>query len=170
MIGGISMENDYPVLYVFVRSDMHSLGSSSGKMAAHSGHAANAFIYDNVVRRLANKVDIIDIPVIVSQWMYSTSQGFGTQINLKAPWAEVLTTLDKARANNFVADLVIDPTYPYVVNSEIVTLIDNKLHTQPPVDLENGSFLCFRSEVTAAYIFGLKSHLEPLVGCFELHP
>jgi len=161
------MKKDYPVLYVFVRSDMPSLGSSSGKMAAHSGHAANAFVHENVVKKLlkGKKLD-----PAVQEWMDSTEHGFGTQINLKGAWSEVCDAHDHALKNGFPADLVTDPTYPYVVDGEIVGLIENIRHTLNPVDIGNDKFMCFRAEHTAAYIFGMKSQLVDIVGKFQLHP
>ena len=159
--------DDYPALYVFVRSDMQSLGSSSGKMAAHSGHAANAFVHDNVVRLLMASIPLAPE---VETWMKSTSQGFGTQINLKGDWTDIVDTVASAKLAGFSAELVVDPTYPYFVDSEIVDLLDPTIHTQSPIKLENGKFLCFRREATAAYIFGYKSTLESIVGSFGLHP
>lgn len=164
------MKEDYPVLYVFVRSDMPSLGSSTGKMAAHSGHAANAFIHENVVTELLGGRNRPIQPEIL-EWMKSTKQGFGTQINLKAAWSEVKIVVAKVQCLNALrADIVVDPTYPYTVDGEILGLLPSSIHTDKPVDLGNGKFTCFRREETAAYIFGMKSQLADIVGHFPLHP
>ena len=160
-----TMDNDYPALYVFVRTDMPSM--NPGKAQAHSGHAANAFVHENVVRPLMAS---IPLSMDVLYWMKSTPQGFGTQINLKGDWNDIVATVASAKLAGFCTDLVVDPTYPYFVDSEIVELLDPAIHTQGPIKLENGKFLCFRSEATAAYIFGYKSALEPIVGGFGLHP
>ena len=159
-----------PVLYVFVRTDLPSM--TPGKAQAHSGHAANAFINEHYIRRL-NRGDKIDDPIL--EWMAATPNGFGTQINLKAPWCEVedlVTSLVKSDGGTrtAVAEVIADPTYPYIVDAEVVRLIDPKVHTEIPFDLEDGRFVCHRREATAAYVFGYKDDLEPFVGKYPLHP
>lgn len=158
------MNNDYPVLYVFVR-EMASM--NPGKAQAHSGHAANAFAHDNIVKPLMAN---IQLNPDVTTWMNSTPQGFGTQINLRGNWPDVIDAVNSAHILNAPAEFVTDPTYPYYIDGEIYDLLDPKIHTMPSVKLENGRFLCFRSEVTAAYIFGRKSMLESVVGNFGLCP
>jgi hypothetical protein len=160
------MEDNYPVLYVFVNTDLPSM--NPGKAQAHSGHAANAFINKTVVQplRSGNK----PISQCVNEWMAATPFGFGTQINLKGKWNEVINTVADWCEAGGVGELVIDPTYPYIVDSEIVKLISPNVHSQIPFDLENGKFLCHRNEVTAAYVFGRKDILEPYVGKYTLHP
>ena len=158
------MEN-LPVLYVFVNTDLPSM--NPGKAQAHSGHAANAFINKAFVQpSRASK----EIRYDVQTWMSTTPFGFGTQINLKGDWHDVVNTVAACAEDGAIAELVIDPTYPYIVDKEIVKLIDPKVHTQIPFDLEDGRFLCHRNEVTAAYIFGFKNKLEPFVGKYPLHP
>ena len=157
---------DIPILYVFVRTDMNSM--TPGKAQAHSGHAANAFVFKNYISRLnaGHKV-----PDAVLEWMTSTPFGFGTQINLKAPWDEVPGIVDRVNQDKSgVAEVIIDPTYPYLVNAELVRLIEPSIHTMAPVDLQNGMFACHRKEETAAYVFGRKGDLSQYVGQYPLHP
>ena len=156
---------DYPVLYVFVRTDLQSM--SPGKMAAHSGHAANAFVHANVIEKMQAGDKIKQN---VWNWMQSTEQGFGTQINLKAPWEEVREAVFKAQDRNFSADIVTDPTYPFIVNGEILKLFNTSIHSSPPVDIGNDLWACSRIEQTAAYIFGMKNELIDIVGAFPLQP
>jgi len=169
----MAIDTDYPVLYVFVRSDMPSLGSSAGKMAAHSGHAANAFIHENIIDEYVFSNSNYPMQPEILEWMKSTKQGFGTQINLKASWSEVELAVTQAlELNNqsVRANFVTDPTYPYTIDSEILSLIPPHTHSDKPIDLGNSKFACFRKERTAAYIFGMKSQLEHIVGKFPLHP
>ena len=155
-----------PVLYVFVNTDLTSM--NPGKAQAHSGHAANAFIHKNVVQVMrAGKVPITNS---VLEWMAATPFGFGTQINLKGEWSEVVDTVAAWCEAGGAGELIVDPTYPYIVDSEIVTLINPQNHTMEPTPLENGKVLCHRNEVTAAYLFGYKEELEPFVGKYPLHP
>ena len=157
---------NYPVLYVFVNTDLPSM--TSGKAQAHSGHAANAFINQCVIKPLRSGSTEIWEPV--KEWMAATPFGFGTQINLKGDWDDVVNTVAAWCENRGMGELVIDPTYPYIVDAEIVKLIDPRNHTTEPVQLENGKFLCHRNEATAAYMFGYKNELESYVGKFPLHP
>lgn len=156
-----------PVLYVFVRTDLPSM--TPGKAQAHSGHAANAFINEHYIKQLNRGVGISDA---VLEWMAATPFGFGTQINLKAPWDEVLGIVNDVNqdGDGITADVIVDPTYPYVVDEEIMPLIDRDRHTVDPIDIGNGRFACHRREATAAYVFGYKEDLEQLVGRYPLHP
>lgn len=154
-----------PVLYIFVNTDLPSM--NPGKAQAHSGHAANAFINQHAIKPLqAGK----RISGEVAEWMGTTPFGFGTQINLKGEWSEVIKTVADWCEAGGVGELVVDPTYPYIVDSEVVRLIDPRIHSEIPFDLENGKFLCHRNETTAIYIFGYKDELEPYVGKYPLHP
>lgn len=153
---------DYLALYVFVRTDLQSM--NSGKAQAHSGHAANHFVYKHYINcdDVAHKADI-------ESWMKQAT-GFGTQINLKGAWQEVMQAVDEADSDGFVTGIVVDPTYPYIINSEIRHLIAPVTHTLPPVEMADGNYMCFRREATAAYVFGYKDALQPYVGKFPLHP
>lgn len=154
-----------PVLYVFVRTDMNSM--NPGKAQAHSGHAANAFVQRYVIGPMKNGDDIVPV---VQEWISATPQGFGTQINLKASWSDVMNAVNKADEQGFANGIVIDPTYPYSVDAEIFSLIYPTNHTAQPVVNANGNYTCFRKEATAAYIFGYKEDLFDIVGQFPLHP
>ena len=153
---------DYLALYVFVRTDLQSM--APGKAQAHSGHAANHFTYNHYT--ISNTGDHLSD---VENWM-KQANGFGTQINLKGAWQEVMQAVDEANSDGFVTGIVIDPTYPYIVNSEIRHLITPLTHTLPPVEMADGNYMCFRREATAAYVFGYKEALQSYVGKFPLHP
>lgn len=155
-----------PVLYVFVNTDLQSM--NPGKAQAHSGHAANAFIHKYVVQPMRTGKEPIAKSVL--EWMAATPYGFGTQINLKGNWPDVINTVAAWCEAGGKGELVIDPTYPYIVDSEIVELISINNHSMEPVPLGNGKVLCHRNEVTAAYVFGYKKDLEPYVGKYPLHP
>lgn len=169
-----------PILYVFVRTDLPSM--NPGKAQAHSAHAANCFINTAIIqsyqRPLVNSKGLCyyDIDPLVLQWKNMTSQGFGTQINLKAPWELVKQTVEFASEHpkngiSVFAELILDPTYPYYVpDEEIFNLISPDIHTAPPIKLPDGRYVCHRSEYTAAYIFGEKETLRDLVGQYPLHP
>lgn len=157
---------DTPILYVFVRTDMSSM--TPGKAQAHSGHAANAFVHQHVIKPMRKDKKLLEP---VTEWMSATPFGFGTQINLKAPWDEVVDLVARvAESDVGFAEIIIDPTYPYLVDSELLPLIDAAHHTVAPIDLGTGKFACHRSEATAAYVFGYKEDLKQFVGEYPLHP
>ena len=153
---------DYLALYVFVRTDLQSM--APGKAQAHSGHAANHFVYNHYInsKDVERKADI-------ESWM-KQANGFGTQINLKGAWQEVMQSVDEADTDGFVTGIVIDPTYPYIVNSEIRHLIAPATHTLQTVEMSDGNYICFRRDATAAYVFGYKEALQPYLSRFPLHP
>jgi len=76
----------------------------------------------------------------------------------------------QANDRDFISELVCDPTYPYIIDNEILPLIDSKVHTLPPEDIGSEKYMCFRKEFTAVYVFGLKSLVGSLVSNFPLHP
>jgi hypothetical protein len=147
-----------------------------GKAQAHSGHAANAFIkrnYIDVLKDVRKPANLADPTIFnaIEEWMNATPQGFGTQINLKGAWDDVIYAVNETDDDNkVVSELITDPTYPYIVDSEVVNLIDPAAHSIPPVLLSNGMYLCHRQEVTAAYIFGRKEDATKYVEGFSLHP
>jgi peptidyl-tRNA hydrolase len=159
------MADDIPVLYVIVRTDMQSM--TPGKAQAHSGHAANAFVHKHLVKRIQKGQEL---GAAVVEWMKSTDQGFGTQINLKASWADAVDAHTRAKQLGVMTEMVLDPTYPYIVDSEVAALIDPKHHSVDPIVIDNGKVVCHRAEYTAIYFFGMKSDLKQFVGEFPLHP
>ncbi len=160
------MADVLPCLYVFVNTDLESM--NPGKAQAHSGHASNAFVEKNVVKpALSSK----PVEQLVLDWRNGTPQGFGTQINLKVPAREFQYLVDIASKMGFPSELVYDPTYPYMVSREMFSLIPEATHTAPPL-FKGDTVVCFRKEMTAAYVFGDKNNglLNAIVGSYPLHP
>lgn len=124
-------------LYVFVNTDLPSM--TPGKAMAHSGHAANAAVF-----RLRNTATGIEL---LNDW--EGDLGFGTQINLYAPWTDV-EDLVEASKSVYWCGLVNDPTYPYLASSELLNLLPNKLLA---LDQGDGKHMYFREQVTAAWFF-----------------
>jgi hypothetical protein len=153
--------------YLLVRTDMPSLGP--GKAYAHAMHAGNQMTWREVVEPIQKgKTPSED----VVEW-HKMAKGFGTTIALgkdnQLPLVTVEAVIKAAKKLGFVADLVIDPTYPYYVDAELMPLIDKSVHTLEPVRV-NGGFMCFRNEVTTAYVFGDKAELGVLLTRFGLAP
>jgi hypothetical protein len=104
------------------------------------------------------------------------ARGFGTTIALgdknQLDLKTVNAVVAAAKALGFVADVVVDTSYPYLVDREIVPLMNPEVHSPgyPPVPGPSGTMVCFRKEITTAYVFGDKAALSILLARFGLYP
>lgn len=154
------MPNAY--LYLLLRNDLDSMGGFGGKAVAHGAHAANKFTHDFISdSRQEYRADY-------QEWLAS-ADGFGTTITLTVTKRELQTAVKIAQMMGFPANESYDPTYPYVIHREYSDLI---MHPEdhPPERLDNDMMLCFRRELTAAYVFGQKGDLAPILKHFPLMP
>lgn len=138
-----------------------------GKMAAQSGHIANAFVFKNVIQKMQKGKEV---DPNVEKWVKTTTQGFGTQINLQVTdWGDALCIVTAAENQGIIAGKVTDPEYPYIVDNEIVGLIASCNHSQEPVCLNpeakiiDQKWLCQRPETTGIYVFGIKDKIQDLM-------
>jgi len=154
--------------YVLVRTDLPSLGH--GKAVAHSFHAGNHLTWTHVVEPLQRgeepNADLV-------AWHHE-GKGFGTAIALgdkrQMDLATMRSVVDTAKQLGMIADLIVDPTYPYLVDVELAPLLDPSIHTTPMVSGPPGFMVAFRREITTAYVFGDKDQLRPLLSKFSLYP
>ncbi len=154
-----------PILYILIRNDLPSM--NPGKAMAQASHASNAFLhkYEIKMHSLDEKTRFL-----VESWKNSTTQGFGTVLVLSASLTEIEKTVFNSNKMGYhLSDLVVDPTYPYIVNSEIAYLISTLTDTEFRRELDNNQVLLFRKEITCGYIFGDKEDISFLVDKFELH-
>jgi hypothetical protein len=160
-------------LYVIVRTHLPSM--TPGKAQAQSGHAANAFNYfmTELSPKKKNTIQEHWLKGWV-EWKVSTRQGFGTQINLKAPNDQALQQAFYALGHDIAHESVIDPTYPYMVDEELFPLIDKSHHTlEPRYNPSTKLWTCFREETTAAWIFDAgfdAADIKKATSDFILHP
>ena len=159
----ITTKQPESILYILIRNDLPSM--STGKAMAQASHASNAFIkhYGN----LSN----------AKEWESQTGDGFGTVIVLSASSLQIdvaFKSLEDPTSTLFNYELphgkIIDPSYPYIVNSEIAELIDKKCHTVVPIPKSDGNVVLHRKEFTCAYVFGTKEELKNVIGHLPLHP
>lgn len=123
-------------LYILtVTKDMPSMGR--GKSVAHAAHAANLFTYQHYVTKTGED----DIPLDdVVEW-HESANGFGTTIALDIGTVdEMVALIAEAKGHECLADVVVDPTYPYMVDAEIVKLIDPTVHSMDPIRLDSGMY------------------------------
>lgn len=153
--------------YLLMRGDLPSLGR--GKTNAHAFHAGNQLTHDLwVVPLLAGKSP----DPRVAPW-HAQGGGFGTAIALGSPGQITLDVIETvtaaATALGFPAGVVVDTSYPYIVDSEMFALVAEEHHTRAPKRIRDG-WLCCRTETTAAWIMGDKDELRVLLARFDLAP
>jgi peptidyl-tRNA hydrolase len=144
------------ILYILMRNDLPSL--NAGKAMAQASHASNAFI-----KSFGNAKS-------VKPWINETPQGFGTVIVLSANEKQVNEIIQNSENANVLSELIVDPTYPYIVNNEVAALIDAKHHTVAPIVKTDGTVVLHRKEITCAYVYGSKEDCKKILGHLPLHP
>lgn len=154
-----------PRAYMLQRSDLPSLGR--GKGIAQSMHAGNAMTWQLVVTPLMEGATPDED---VMAW-HREAQGFGTTIAVgnegEITDRVIASLLRVAHACGIRAGDVVDGTYPYRVDAELVRLIDPATHTLPPQRTQDG-YMCFRREVTGLWLFGRRNELDVLIGRYAL--
>ena len=136
--------DDFPVLYILMRTDMESM--NAGKAMAQASHASNAFLHN-----VNSQTDLTPSKQsLVMEWQGSTKQGFGTVLVLAVNENEMWTAASVAKDCGFISGVVHDPTYP----------------------IRDGAVCHFLPIDTCAYVFGYKSDptLSAILGNFGLHP
>jgi len=160
-----------------MRTDLPSM--NPGKAMAQASHVSNAFVADiddRTKQEEALWAESKSVTEAALEWKNTTCQGFGTVLVLGCDLVEIenvdLNIVTAKLQNQVVFDYLHDPTYPYIVNLEVKDLIDRDFHTEDPHELESGDFVCFRNEVTCAYLFADKNSetTKKLVGHLKLHP
>jgi hypothetical protein len=162
----MSDDNDF-VLTVFVRTNFDSM--NEGKGQAHSGHAANAFVFEQYINSEGQAY--AGHGKYVGMWMDSTKQGFGTQNNKKVEnWNDLEAVYQFAKKNGYAANFVLDPSYPFEVSHEVFELLDPKFKVDAVH--RKDSVICHRPEITGFYIFGRSSDkaLQDVLRKFPRHP
>lgn len=169
------MSDSHPVLYILMRTDLDSM--NPGKAMAQASHASNAFVHHaNVLAERAASgasmtYDDQETLDLVEEWKNSTNQGFGTVLVLGVNSNEMYRTVMLAADMGYLAELVVDPTYPYSLINEYANLIPESTDTLPRFR-KNGETVMFREERTCAYIFMDKADQDgqKLISKFDLHP
>lgn len=154
-----------------MRTDLPSM--NPGKAMAQASHASNKFIFE-----LGKFTDVpqemIHLYDEANNWQRQTTQGFGTVLVLGCELGDIynLEQLGGTLISNYICGTVVDPTYPYIVDTEIANLIDPSKHTIDNQMIRNNKSVCFRSEITCAYAFSEKNNpiLRLVIGHLNLHP
>lgn len=167
------MNKEEYVLYILMRTDLPSM--NPGKAMAQASHASNKFVFDvkNMnTNSLSEQTDWLYGQAKL--WQLQTDQGFGTVLVLGCEKKDIenLMSLGQMPSSNYFCGTVTDPTYPYIVDTEIANLIDPSKHTIDKQMISDNKSVCFRSEITCAYAFSEKSNpfLRLVIDRLDLHP
>lgn len=148
-----------PTLYILMRTDLPSL--NCGKACAQASHAAN--IFESVMLEEGLNVHT---KALFKAW--KGNLGFGTCIVLGCKLDELKSIVDVANKGTSISGMVLDPTYPFLVEKEVTDLLNDDVEvTETEV---NDKVVCLREEFTCGFIFGHKEDIEGYVKGLKLHP
>lgn len=148
-MNGIKNQEENLVLYILVRNDLPSL--TVGKMGAQTAHAGNQFIHQYLDNSESKK-----IKTQIKDWQ-GCANGFGTTITLSVTEQDIKDIVDAGTKYYFACDKVVDPTYPFMIDKELMSTVDETKLTADPFYTRDGKVALCRSEVTCGFIFGDKN-------------
>lgn len=153
--------------YVMMRTDLSSLGH--GKALAHAHHAGSHLTWNLVVEPMLRNEEV---HADVLEW-HRAAGGFGACLAVGGTDQITLPVLQgvtaAAETLGHRAGLVVDPTYPHIVDPEVFALMDRNLFTMEP-RRTRGGYATFRRETTCGWILGEKERLEVILRRFDLVP
>ena len=156
------MYNDL-VCYVIVRNDLASM--NPGKAMSQCHHAGVQMMAKHGNKRLVQDY--------VKEGLAQGAVYFNTTIVLSACINRINNALLMAAPTDFVFDRVIDPSYPFIVESEeIANLIPQTNTTKIIKVLNDGRVLMVREQVTMAWFLGDRNNeaFRKLFEGLDLHP
>ena len=126
-------------LYILIRNDLHSM--NSGKAIAQAAHCVSQFM--------------TKFPKEAKKWC-EEANGFGTTIVLEGSQEEIENFLEYIRKEKYSNGDIIDPTYPFKLQKEIIPyLVEGLGDIQVADDNEDpyGMVKATRKEYTASWFF-----------------
>lgn len=155
------------ICYLLTRTDLPSLGR--GKAGAHAHHAGSHLTWTLVVEPL---LEGREVPEDVLEW-HRQGGGFGTCAAVggagQLPLSRLEAVLSAATALGQRSGLVVDRTYPHLVDEEVFGLLDKTKFTEEPKRIRGG-VIFFREEATCGWVLGDKKELEIVLRQFDLVP
>jgi hypothetical protein len=147
--------------YVLVRNDLPSL--NAGKATAHTHHAG--------VQMVAKYMDHPIVRNYIEDGVAAGADHFNTTISLGASLEQIDIIIQMATGLGYVADRIMDPTYPFFVDAEDVPLMDPSKAVVTTVR-SDGKVLMTRPETTCGYVLGYADDpvFRALVGGLKLMP
>ncbi len=154
------------VVYGLIPSDLPSLkdigvAGGFGKVGAHGIHAGH---------QMLKYCEHADVKTYITDGRKHGADTFNTVIALDATTSQVDTIVSLAQKLGYVADKVVDPTYPWFVNPEDARLMDCTCTVEWDV-IRDGKVLVMREATTFGWLLGDKKN-DPvfcgLVGALHL--
>jgi hypothetical protein len=155
------------VCYTLLPNDLPSLRSPNGaeslggKVGAHTHHAGV---------QMMKYFQHPDVQAYISDGNQNGADFFNTCITLDCTSKQLTTAIEMAKALDYVADIVTDPSYPWFVEAEDARLLDNRATVI--WDVRQGSkVLVLREQVTCGWLIGDKANdpvFAAIVGKFNL--
>ncbi len=138
------------VVYLLVRTDLPSL--NSGKGFAQTHHAG-----------VQMAVKFADHPLFKEYLEFGNQQGadnFNTTISLGATFKDIENTMEKVTKMNGVCGILIDPSYPFLVDSELDPFLGDVAKLARVKTIDSRNVLYTRPELTCAYALGDRNDPE----------
>jgi hypothetical protein len=155
------------IIYGLIPNDLISLrepngyGSKGGKVGAHAHHAGVQIL------KYANHPDV---KAYIKDGLEHGADHFNTTITLDATTKQIDTIIEMAQRFGYVADKVVDPSYPFFVDRETAHLLDDRCIVVWDVTQDN-KVLVTRNQTTFGWLLGDKTNdsiFRALVGALRL--
>ena len=140
------------LVYGLIPTDLPSLrqpngeNSKGGKVGAHGMHAGHMIL---------KYVDHPDVKLYIEDGIANGGDFFNTAITLDCRTAQIDTAIEIAQRLGYVADKVVDKTYPWFVDIETAAFLNDTCEVVWDVR-KDGKVLCLRPATTFGWILGAK--------------
>lgn len=139
--------------YGFVPTDLPSLrmpngdSSKGGKISAHALHAGH---------QILKYADHKDVKEYIQNGINQGADYFNTVITKDAKCSQIDNLVKIAKSLGYVANVVIDPEYPFFIEEEFAGYLDKETCKGTPVK-SKGKVLMLRKQLTFGWILGDKN-------------
>jgi len=152
-------------VYVLVRNDLPSL--NPGKAMSQCHHAGVQMVSKHFNNQLVNDY--------LADGKPNGADSFNTTLVMAANYNQIVDTINKASqwsSDTIDYGMVVDPSYPFVVDEEISRLIPQTNTTKIVKVLDNGKVLMVREELTCAWVLIDRNYVSArsLFDGLNLHP
>jgi len=115
-----------------------------------------------------------DVQAYLAEGNKEGANSFSTTITLGVTIDQLLDIIGTAQENHYLAEEVLDPSYPFWVDVEIANLISTRTDLEDKIEKvkeEGTRALLIRTEVTCGWILGSKDDVNftSLVKNLKLH-
>jgi len=155
------------VIYGLIPTDLPSLrepngyGSKGGKVGAHGFHAGN---------QILKYATHPDVKAYIKDGIANGGDHFNTTITLDATTKQIDTIIEMAQRFGYVADKVVDTSYPWFVDLETARFLSDYCKVLWDV-INDNKVLVLRKATTFGWLLGDKANdpiFRALVGALRL--